>query len=64
MFYCGLDFAMKSSYVYITDSQGRKKTSGEVETGKAALTRRLRQNLLIVSASGPSQAAMMLHDLH
>ena len=63
MSYCGLDFAMKSSYVYITDSQGRKKTSGEVETGKAALTRRLRQNLRIVSASGPSRAAIMLHDL-
>jgi hypothetical protein len=29
MFYCGLDFAMKSSYVYITDSQGRKKPAAK-----------------------------------
>lgn len=26
MNYCGLDVAMKSSYLYITDQQGRKKT--------------------------------------
>jgi len=42
MYYCGIDIAMKSSYIYITDSRGRKKISGEVKTTYMALTRRLR----------------------
>jgi len=65
MFYCGLDVAMKSSYVYITDSQGRKKSSGEVPTDKAALTQRLRPYLrggLSVALEAGNQSAW-IHDL-
>jgi transposase len=65
MFYCGLDVAMKSSYVYITDSRGRKKSSGEVGTTKAALTQRLRPYLrrgLAVAFEAGNQSAW-LHDL-
>jgi transposase len=64
MFYCGLDVAMKSSYVYITDSQGRKKSSGEVPTSEAALTERLRPYLrggLAVALEAGSQSAW-IHD--
>jgi transposase len=42
MNYCGIDVAMKSSYLYITDGRGRKKTSGEIPTTYMALRRRLR----------------------
>jgi len=65
MFYCGLDVAMKSSYVYITDSQGRKKASGEVPTEKAALGERLKPYLrggLAVALEAGNQSAW-LHDL-
>lgn len=64
MFYCGLDVAMKSSYVYITDSQGRKKASGEVPTEKAALGERLKPYLrggLAVALEAGNQSAWM-HD--
>jgi transposase len=65
MFYCGLDVAMKSSYVYITDSQGRKKTSGEVATTRTGLTQRLRPYLhrgLAVAFEAGNQSAW-IHDL-
>ena len=42
MNYCGIDVATKSSYIYITDAQGRKKASGEIPTTYMALRRRLR----------------------
>jgi len=42
MNYCGIDVAMKSSYLYIADGRGRKKTSGEIPTTYMALRRRLR----------------------
>ena len=42
MFYCGLDIAMKSSYLYITDSEGKKLAAGEVATEKSTLTARLK----------------------
>jgi len=32
MNYCGIEVAMKSSYIYITDARGRKKASGEIPT--------------------------------
>ncbi len=41
MNHCGLDVAMKSSYLYISDEKGIKLTSGEVETEREALERRL-----------------------
>jgi transposase len=65
MFYCGLDVAMKSSYVYITDSQGRKKSSGEVATTRPGLTQRLRPYLrggLAVAFEAGNQSAW-IHDL-
>lgn len=42
MNYCGIDVAMKSSYLYITDGRGRKKTSGEIATTYMGLRRWLR----------------------
>lgn len=41
MYYCGIDIAMKSSYIYITDNQGRKKSSGEISTTAEAFRQRL-----------------------
>ena len=41
MYYCGIDIAMKSSYIYITEKQGRKKTSGEIPTRADAFRQRL-----------------------
>ncbi len=65
MFYCGLDVALKSSYVYITDAQGRKQAAGEVATERAALTQRLKAYLrsgLAVALEAGNQSAW-LHDL-
>ena len=65
MFYCGLDVAMKSSYIYIMDSQGRKKSSGEVATTRSALTQRLRPYLrhgLAIAFEAGNQSAW-IHDL-
>jgi transposase len=45
MYYCGIDIAMKSSYIYITDSRGRKKTSGEIPTTAGVFRQRLRPYL-------------------
>ena len=42
MDYCGIDVATKSSYVYVTDGEGMKLTSGEVETEKEALRKSLK----------------------
>lgn len=41
MFYCGLDVASVSSYLYVTDGQGRKVAAGEVPTTQQALRQRL-----------------------
>ena len=65
MFYCGLDIAMTSSYIYITDAQGRKKTSGEVATTPTELKGRLRPYLrygLAVAFEAGNQSAW-IHDL-
>jgi transposase len=65
MFYCGLDVALKSSYIYITDGTGRKVSSGEIATEKAALTERLKPYLrdgLAVALEAGNQSAW-LHDL-
>lgn len=40
--HCGMDVAMKSSYVYVTDDEGTKLMSGEVATEKEALRKRLK----------------------
>jgi len=41
--YCGIDLAGVSSYVYVTDARGKKLTSGEVATDKAAFEQRLKR---------------------
>jgi transposase len=64
VFYCGLDVAMKSSYVYITDAQGQKKAGGEVATEKAALAERLKFYLrggLALALEAGNQSAW-IHD--
>jgi len=45
MNYCGIDIAMKSSYIYITDNKGQKKTSGEILTKASVLRQRLQPYL-------------------
>jgi transposase len=40
--YCGLDLAGLSSYVFVTDGQGRKLSAGPVATTRLALESRLR----------------------
>ena len=65
MHYCGLDVAMKSSYIYITDGTGRKKSSGEISTSAGALRQRLRPYVrggLRVALEAGNQTAW-LHDL-
>ena len=65
MNYCGLDVAMKSSYLYLTDRWGRKLTSGEIPTTAAALRQRLRpyrRGGLRVALEAGNQSAW-LHDL-
>ena len=42
MNYCGLDIAGVSSYMFVTDAQGRKLAAGPVATTKVALEARLR----------------------
>ena len=42
MFYCGLDIAGLSSYLFVTDAQGRKCAAGPVATTRVALEARLR----------------------
>jgi transposase len=43
MFYCGIDVASKSSYLYVTTKSGRKLMSGEVETTREGFEKRLRR---------------------
>ena len=43
MFYCGIDIASKSSYLYVTTKQGRKLMSGEVETTREGFENRLKR---------------------
>jgi transposase len=43
MFYCGMDIASKSSYLYVTDKNGRRLLSGEVATTREAFAERLRR---------------------
>lgn len=65
MLYCGLDIAMKSSYLYITDSTGRKVAAGEIATEKKALAARLRPYLrggLSIAIEAGNQTAW-IHDL-
>jgi len=65
MFYCGLDIAMKSSYLYIMDSEGKKLASGEVATEKKSLAERLRPYLrggLFTAIEAGNQTAWV-HDL-
>ena len=65
MYYCGIDIAMKSSYIYITDNQGRKKTSGEIPTKASVFRQRLRPYLrggLAVAIEAGNQTAW-IHDL-
>ena len=65
MNYCGLDVAMKSSYLYITDRTGHKRRSGEIPTTAEALRQRLRPYLrggLRVALEAGNQSAW-LHDL-
>jgi transposase len=65
MNYCGIDIAMKSSYIYITDSRGRKKTSGEIPTKAGVLRQRLRPYLrggLSVAIEAGNQTAW-IYDL-
>lgn len=65
MFYCGLDVAMKSSYVFITDEKGKKISSGEVGTVKESLSARLRPFVrggLVVALEAGNQTAW-IHDL-
>lgn len=65
MYYCGIDIAMKSSYIYITDGQGRKKSSGEIATKASVLRQRLRPYLrggLAVAIEAGNQTAW-IHDL-
>lgn len=60
MNYCGMDIAMKSSYIYITDSHGRKKTSGEIPTRAGVLRQRLQPYLrggLAVAIEAGNQTA-------
>ena len=39
MNYCSMDVAMKSSYVYITHSSGRKQTAGEIVSANGGSVR-------------------------
>lgn len=65
MNHCGLDVAMKSSYLYVTDEKGTKLTSGEVETEREALRKRLTPYFkggLRVAVEAGNQTAW-IHDL-
>lgn len=43
MYYCGMDIASKSSYLYVTDKNGRKLMSGEVATTREGFGERLKR---------------------
>ena len=64
MFHCGLDIAMKSSYLYITGDAGRKVFAGEIPTEKPAFAERLRPYVrggLSVALEAGNQTAW-IHD--
>jgi len=65
MNYCGIDVAMKSSYIYITDGDGRIKTRGELPTTaedfRRALKRFVPGGLKVAVEAGPQTA--WIHDL-
>lgn len=60
MFYCGLDIAGLSSYLFVTDAQGNKVTAGPVATTRAALEARfqpyVRAGLAIAIEAGNQTA--------
>jgi transposase len=41
VFYCGIDIASKSSYLYVTTKGGRRVASGELETSREGFQKRL-----------------------
>jgi transposase len=43
VFYCGIDIASKSSYLYVTTKSGRRVASGESETSREAFESRLKR---------------------
>jgi transposase len=58
--YCGLDIAGVSSYMFVTDAQGRKLAAGPVATTRVALEERLRPFLrggLVVAIEAGNQTA-------
>lgn len=66
MFYCGLDIASKSSYVYVTTKQGRKLMSGEVETTRDGFENRLKryvQDGLAIAIEAGNQTAWIYEAL-
>ena len=60
MYYCGLDIAAVSSFVFLTDAHGNKITSGPVATTRAALEARfkpyVRSGLAIAIEAGNQTA--------
>jgi len=65
MNYCGIDVAMKSSYIYITDGDGRIKSKGELPTTAEDFRRVLKRfvpgGLKVAVEAGPQTA--WIHDL-
>ena len=60
VFYCGMDIASKSSYLYVTTKAGRKAASGEVETTREAFEKRLKRYVrdsLVVAIEAGNQTA-------
>jgi transposase len=65
MFYCGLDVASPSSYLYLTDQHGHKLVAGPLATERKALTERLKPFLndgLSIAVEAGNQTAW-IHDL-
>jgi len=60
VYYCGLDIASKSSYLYVTTKMGRKVASGEMETTREAFESRLgryvKDGLAVVIEAGNQTA--------
>jgi len=60
VFYCGIDIASKSSYLYVVTKAGRKMASGEVETTREAFENRLKRyvrNGLAIAIEAGNQTA-------
>lgn len=65
MFYCGIDLAGVSSYVFVTDETGRKQQAGYVDTKKEAFEEVLRRFVadgLAVAIEAGNQTAWV-HDV-